>query len=557
MVHFGVLVLGESIVDFFLCLSVWSGRDREHPWGIKPLINHLADSVDKDNCAQCWFADDSSAGGKLSEIKHWWDELCREGPKYGYIPLPKKTVLIVKEAFKEQAKEIFHGSKVTISSTGERHMGAWVGSQAHKQNYVNEKVKKWVDDIEELARLAEDEPQAVYSCYTKAISHRWSYVQRTIPGISQLFEPLENVIKEKLIPALVGRKINDVERKVFALPVRLGGMNIANPVETADSEFRASLYITEDLAQVIKNQDTDFTNYNEEEAFRKIKAIKQEKEMQLKNKCDELLTMMSEREKRQIELAQEKGAGAWLSASPVKALGYVLNKQEFRDSVCLRYGWRIPDTPAYCQCGVKNSHDHTLTCPKGGYVIMRHNGIRDLEGELMREVCKDVKIEPELQPVGEREMSGNTQDKARLDVSGVGVWGTHERTFLDIKVFHPNCASYINMNLQEAYVHHENIKKRSYRERVLNVEHGSLTPIVFSTAGGASPEANKHHKRIAQLIALKRKEEYSHVMEYIRTRLRFNLLRSILIAIRGERGRSTRANPISTIEFGMVPSSKD
>ena len=138
------------------------------------------------------------------------------------------------------------------------------------------------------------------------------------------------------------------------------------------------------------------------------------------------------------------------------------------------------------------------------------------------------------------------------------VFGEHMNAlFLDIKVFHPNCASYINMNLQEAYVHHENIKKRSYRERVLNVEHGSLTPIVFSTAGGASPEANKHHKRIAQLIALKRKEEYSHVMEYIRTRLRFNLLRSILIAIRGERGRSTRANPISTIEFGMVPSSKD
>ena len=58
-------------------------------------------------------------------------------------------------------------------------------------------------------------------------------------------------------------------------------------------------------------------------------------------------------------------------------------------------------------------------------------------------------------------------------------------------------------------------------------------------------------------IALKRKEEYAHVMQYIRTRLRFNLLRSILVAIRGERGRSSRADPISSIEFGMVPTSKD
>ena len=188
---------------------------------------------------------------------------------------------------------------------------------------------------------------------------------------------------------------------------------------------------------------------------------------------------------------------------------------------------------------------------------MRHNGIRDLEGELMKEVCKDVKIEPELLPVGEREMSGITQDKARLDVSGVGVWGTHERTFLDIKVFHPNCATYINMDLERAYVHHENIKKRNYRERVLNVEHGSFTPIIFSTTGGAGPETTRHHKRIAQLIALKRKDEYSSVMQYIRTRLRFNLLRSILVAVRGERGKSVRAKPISSIEFGMIPTAKD
>ena len=241
----------------------------------------------------------------------------------------------------------------------------------------------------------------------------------------------------------------------------------------------------------------------------------------------------------------------WLSgmASPIKSLGYVLNKQEFRDSVCLRYGWRIPDTPAYCQCGKKNSLDHTLTCPNGGYVIMRHNGIRDLEEELMKEVCKDVKIEPAHLPV--------TQDMARLDVSGVGVWGTHERTFLDIKVFHPNCATYNDMDLERAYVYHENIKKNHYKERVLNVEHGSFTPIIFSTTEGASPEAHRHHKRIAELIASKRKDEYSSIMQYIRTRLRFNLLRSILVAIRGERGRSSRAKPISTIEFGMIPPSKE
>ena len=85
----------------------------------------------------------------------------------------------------------------------------------------------------------------------------------------------------------------------------------------------------------------------------------------------------------------------------------------------------------------------------------------------------------------------------------------------------------------------------------------SLTPIVLSTTGGASPEADKHHKRIAQLIALKKKEEYSHTINYIRTRLRFNLLRSILVALRGERGRRTKFGSISAIEYGMIPTSID
>ena len=412
--------------------------------GIKPLIDRLSNSVNSHECIQCWFADDSSSGGKLTEIKKWWDELYACGPKYGYYPLPRKTILIVKEEHRTKAEEIFKDTGILISSSGERHMGACVGSQAHKEKYVNEKVEKWVKDIEELARLATDEPQAVYTCYTKAVSHRWTFIQRTIPEISHLFTPLEEAIRDKLIPALVGRKINDVEREIFSLPVRYGGMNILNPIEKTDQEFRASVYITEDLSNIIKNQEISLVNYNEEEVLKKTKQAKSQKEADLKEKYDKLMERLGEKDKRMIELAQDKGAGAWLSALPMKALGYVLNKQEFRDSVCLRYGWSIPDTPAYCQCGKKNDIDHTLICPNGGYVYMRHNGIRDLEGELMREVCRDVKIEPVLQPIGEQEMSGITSEKARLDVSGVGVWGTHERTFLDIKVFHPNSKSFVD-----------------------------------------------------------------------------------------------------------------
>ena len=38
-------------------------------------------------------------------------------------------------------------------------------------------------DVEELAEIAKDETQVVYASLTKAVSHRQTYVQQTIPGI--------------------------------------------------------------------------------------------------------------------------------------------------------------------------------------------------------------------------------------------------------------------------------------------------------------------------------------------------------------------------------------
>ena len=65
-------------------------------------------------------------------------------------------------------------------------------------------------------------------------------------------------------------------------------------------------------------------------------------------------------------------------------------------------------------------------------------------------------------------------------------------------------------------------------------------------------EANRHHKRIASLIAEKRNESYADVINYVRTRLRFSLLKSILMAIRGVRGKSKEVAPISTISFNLI-----
>ena len=524
--------------------------------GIRPLINTLQEQTDSSKCQQVWYADDSSGAGKLIEIRKWWDVLNKDGPKYGYFPKPSKTILIIKNPQDLQmANELFNGTGITITLEGERHLGAVIGSNEFRSRYISTKVGKWIQDVEQLAKIADDEPQLAYSAFTKALSMRWCFLQRTIPDTKTYFEPLEGTIRDKLIPAIIGRRVTDLERKIISLPVRLGGMGIQNPTLTADTEFRNSTIITQNLTTLIENQEQNLENYDEERLMSEIKRMKTEKEEAFMEQLEEIKQVVDLKLCRSIDLACEKGAGAWLSALPLQSLSYTLNKQEFRDAICLRYGWRIPNTPAYCACGSKNSVDHTLNCKRGGYVNMRHNNIRDFEATLLKEVCRDVKIEPMLLPVGNSESrSSNQAERARLDVSAVGIWSTMERTFLDVRVMHVNSPSYMDKTPQQIYLQHEREKKYTYNHRILEIEKGTFTPLVFSTTGGMGPECTKYHKRIAELVSVKRDEAYADVMNYIRTRIRFALLKSTLIAVRGVRGRSRRGNTsLEDTSLNLVP----
>ena len=185
---------------------------------------------------------------------------------------------------------------------------------------------------------------------------------------------------------------------------------------------------------------------------------------------------------------------------------------------------------------------------------MRHNALRDLNADLQREVCKDVVVEPKLLPCRQEDVEGTSNVQACPDISSRGMWSTFERTFFDVRVLHPNAPSYQSSSLTTLYSNHERQKKKKYNSRILTVEKGSFTPLVYTTFGGWAPEAVRYHKRLAQLISIKQNEDYHHVMKNIRTRIRFSLLKSVLVAVRGERGkRNAATKPISAVSFNMVP----
>ena len=499
---------------------------------IQPLITSLQAMS---HAKQCWFADDASGAGTISEIKQWWDGLNTLGPDIGYFPNAKKCWIIAKPEKEALVREVFKDTVINVTVEGQKHLGAVIGSRDYLQDYVNEKVTCWVNEVAQLAEFARAQPQASYAAYTFGLKHRWTYFLRTLPDIQDLLEPLEEAISQVLIPAIVERKCSQLDRDVLALPVRLGGLGLSNPCHEAAREHASSIQVTSPLVEHIVAQTHQLPDESLIKSGRQ--AVKCGKAEELSEIAENLKQIAPRKTKRALELAQEKGSSVWLTVLPLQEQGFNLTKREFRDAVKLRYDWPFDDIPSVCACGENFTVDHAMICKRGGFVVQRHNELRDLEADLLSTVCSDVEVEPVLQDITEEQLSrgSNRAQDARLDIRARGFWDPQSSAFFDVRVCHPNAESYRDQEPQQIYRIHENDKKRLYSRRVLDVEHGSFTPLVFTTTGGMGKECIRYHSRLAELIAAKKGEHYSQTISWIHARTSFALLRSALVCLRGSR----------------------
>lgn len=181
---------------------------------------------------------------------------------------------------------------------------------------------------------------------------------------------------------------------------------------------------------------------------------------------------------------------------------------------------------------------NAIKIAKKEIVTLRHNKVRNITAKLLREVCKDVTVELQLQPLtGEsfEAKTANISDEARVDISTRGFWITSQLAFFDVRVFNPTAKRYVSQKLLKTYAVNENEKKRSYNERVMQVEHGSFTPLVMSATGGMARECKRFYARLAEMVAEKRNQHYSLISAWIRRKICFALLSSICIFLRGSR----------------------
>ena len=98
--------------------------------------------------------------------------------------------------------------------------------------------------------------------------------------------------------------------------------------------------------------------------------------------------------------------------------------------------------------------------------------------------------------------------------------------FFDIRVFNPFAKSHLKKSLDAVFRSNEKSKKQAYNNRVIQIEHGTFTPVVMSSFGGFGKETSRFVSKLVQKMAEKKDIEASQVANYIRTKVSFELVRS-------------------------------
>ena len=193
---------------------------------------------------QVWLADDSAGVGQIVPLYNWYNHLNQEGKKYGYLVNGSKSWLIPKsDVLADEVKRLF-GDEVNLTTEGQRHLAAVIGSQEFKDQYCREKVLGWKGELEALSEIARSQPHAAYTVFTKGYksSLRISCAQ----SVEDYVDPIQEVIDDLLLPTLFGQTEplpSDLRQLVTLTPAEVG-LGVPDLRFEVPQQFVASTSIT-------------------------------------------------------------------------------------------------------------------------------------------------------------------------------------------------------------------------------------------------------------------------------------------------------------------------
>ena len=168
----------------------------------------------------------------MRNIRKWLDRLLDQGEAFGYHVEPTKSIIIVSPDLVQQLTDIFGDLDIKVA-TSARFLGGCIGEPDGVKSFVKGRVETCVSSVNCLAAAARKYPQSAYWALNLSLSCEWSYLQGVVPGVEEEFSPLRDVILEQFAPAILGWEVLPQKHQLLTLPVKYGGLALADHVHSA------------------------------------------------------------------------------------------------------------------------------------------------------------------------------------------------------------------------------------------------------------------------------------------------------------------------------------
>ena len=118
---------------------------------------------------------------------------------------------------------------------------------------MESEIEKTATLTEKLSKKAKTSPQNAYSCYTKGVQSKLSFLTRLTPEAFKKIDENEKNVRHQLLPSITGKNhIADEDRNLFALPLRMGGLDLLS-----NTDFSRNYEWSQAICDPLENSDPE------------------------------------------------------------------------------------------------------------------------------------------------------------------------------------------------------------------------------------------------------------------------------------------------------------
>jgi hypothetical protein len=522
---------------------------------LQPLILRIKEKF-PDLLFNGWYLDDGTIVGKKNTVVDFANFTIEEGPNYGLvfnkskceIWWPKSPVLLPGSF---QTRNLFPKGFQCFDDSEISLLGSCVGSGDAVNKVLEKRVEKLEQIFQELKTL--DNPQVslllLRSCFGLP---KISFALRTL-HVSMVLKAIDKFdrIIESAITNILGFTPSTTQLDQIRLPCGDGfpGFGISQARMTANCAYLASSIQTLEtqshlLGKQLEIQPLGLKSLQDINSF-----LEQEQQVQLHTMQDNSKNLQhvlyhklaivslkslcfnigsSDRELARITACRMPHSGTFLKVLPNAFLGRSFGKIEFQALCRYHLGEQMYPSAIKCKrgCGALCDvyGDHSVVCAKNGYLIRRHDAIRDVLVQQCHYAGVQVIVEQRDIFDHNSQKPGDISILNYHDNKDLLVDFTVTSSLQNVK----QAASVVGWNAAKA----EEMKFKKYKESLSTLTTQMMfTPFAFETFGGWTSAGDKIIHHIAEAHAFNRNRPVGDVIQDINTSLSVALAKNMALML--------------------------